>query len=201
MCHVNPIRSKTERKTMWLPVTSSGGSLEPAGNGRTQTDDRTRHNPAYRSADFFVPARRSLQRKRPPGERDGSGRPGKGVYTMWNITLASASPRRKELLIQAGFSPEIVPSSVEEKITGRAPSETAEELSRIKCLDVAQKKRSAGNNQRKTKEVHQHGNNLFPYHCRQEVPEKRRSHYDPCCRGSRIWRHGLHHGRSSFSQG
>jgi septum formation protein len=63
---------------------------------------------------------------------------------MWNITLASASPRRKELLIQAGFSPEIVPSSVEEKITGRAPSETAEELSRIKCLDVAQKKRSAG---------------------------------------------------------
>ena len=63
---------------------------------------------------------------------------------MQKIILASASPRRKELLIQAGFSPEVVPSSVEEIITGRAPSETAEGLSRIKCLDVAEKKRSAG---------------------------------------------------------
>ena len=32
--HVNPIRSKTEQKTMWLPVTFLGRSLKPAGNSR-----------------------------------------------------------------------------------------------------------------------------------------------------------------------
>ena len=31
--HVNPIRSKTEQKAMWLPVTLLGGSLEAVGNG------------------------------------------------------------------------------------------------------------------------------------------------------------------------
>jgi septum formation protein len=62
---------------------------------------------------------------------------------MQKITLASASPRRKELLVLAGFSPEVVPSSVEEKITGADPSKAAEGLSRIKCLDVAEKKKSA----------------------------------------------------------
>lgn len=62
---------------------------------------------------------------------------------MQKITLASASPRRKELLVLAGFSPEVVPSSVEEKITGSDPSKAAEGLSRIKCLDVAEKKKSA----------------------------------------------------------
>ena len=62
---------------------------------------------------------------------------------MQKITLASASPRRKELLVLAGFSPEVVPSSVEEKITGSDPSKAAEGLSRMKCLDVAEKKKSA----------------------------------------------------------
>ena len=37
--------------------------------------------------------------------------------------LASASPRRKELLEQAGFRFQVIPSSVEEKITKDAPSE------------------------------------------------------------------------------
>ena len=34
--YVNPIRSKTEQKAMWLPVTLLGGSLEPAGNSRSR---------------------------------------------------------------------------------------------------------------------------------------------------------------------
>ena len=39
------------------------------------------------------------------------------------IYLASASPRRKELLKQVGISFKVVPSTVEEKITKEAPEE------------------------------------------------------------------------------
>ena len=42
--------------------------------------------------------------------------------------LASASPRRRELLEQAGFHFQVIPSSVEEKITKDEPSEIVMEL-------------------------------------------------------------------------
>ncbi len=50
--------------------------------------------------------------------------------------LASASPRRKELLTQAGFEFEVIPSSIEEKITKTTPSEIVMELAAQKAMDV-----------------------------------------------------------------
>lgn len=50
--------------------------------------------------------------------------------------LASASPRRKELLTKAGFEFEVIPSSVEEKITKTTPSEIVTELASQKAEDV-----------------------------------------------------------------
>ena len=53
------------------------------------------------------------------------------------IILASASPRRRELLHQIGLETEVLPSRIEEKPTATQPEEVVEELSRHKCLDVA----------------------------------------------------------------
>lgn len=53
------------------------------------------------------------------------------------IILASASPRRRELLYQVGLEPEIVPSHVEEVITSTSPAEVVMELSAQKAADVA----------------------------------------------------------------
>lgn len=53
--------------------------------------------------------------------------------------LASASPRRKELLEQAGFQFEVIPSSIEEKISKTIPSEIVMELSAQKAKDVFDK--------------------------------------------------------------
>ncbi|MFR5602572.1 MAG: Maf family protein [Lachnospiraceae bacterium] len=54
------------------------------------------------------------------------------------IILASASPRRKMLLEQIGFELEIVPSEIEERITGKeSPEELVRFLSAQKALDVA----------------------------------------------------------------
>lgn len=50
--------------------------------------------------------------------------------------LASASPRRKELLKQAGFEFEVIPSSVEENITKTDPSEIVMELADRKAKEV-----------------------------------------------------------------
>lgn len=58
---------------------------------------------------------------------------------MKNIILASQSPRRKELLAQAGFEFEIITSDVDEKITHTKPSDIAESLSRQKAEDVFSK--------------------------------------------------------------
>ena len=52
------------------------------------------------------------------------------------IYLASASPRRKELLRQVGLSFKVVPSTVEEKITKEKPDEVVEDLSYQKAVDV-----------------------------------------------------------------
>lgn len=52
------------------------------------------------------------------------------------IYLASASPRRKELLRQVGISFKTMPSMVEEKVTKEQPAEVVEELSYQKAVDV-----------------------------------------------------------------
>lgn len=53
------------------------------------------------------------------------------------IVLASASPRRKELLNQIGITPEIVVSHVEERKNSEIPSEVVMELAAQKAMDVA----------------------------------------------------------------
>ncbi|MCX4339532.1 MAG: Maf family protein [Lachnospiraceae bacterium] len=60
------------------------------------------------------------------------------------IYLASASPRRKELLRQVGISFKVVPSTVEEKITKERPNEVVEELSYQKAVDVCGKLAAGG---------------------------------------------------------
>lgn len=55
------------------------------------------------------------------------------------IVLASASPRRRELLGQIGIVPEIIPSTLEEKITTDRPEDVVKELSLQKAADVAER--------------------------------------------------------------
>lgn len=54
------------------------------------------------------------------------------------IILASASPRRKELLEMAGFTPEIMPSRADETTDISDPEEMVRELSKRKAKSVAQ---------------------------------------------------------------
>lgn len=63
---------------------------------------------------------------------------------MKKIVLASASPRRKELLEQIGIFFEIQPAKGEEIITGNTPSQIVEELSCQKASEVAEKNREDG---------------------------------------------------------
>lgn len=53
------------------------------------------------------------------------------------IILASASPRRRELLHQVGLQPEIIPSHIEEIITSTIPEQVVKELSAQKAIDIA----------------------------------------------------------------
>lgn len=53
------------------------------------------------------------------------------------IVLASASPRRRELLNQIGLKPKIKPSTMEERITTTIPLDAVRELSLQKATDVA----------------------------------------------------------------
>ncbi|MBE6818253.1 MAG: septum formation inhibitor Maf [Ruminococcaceae bacterium] len=56
---------------------------------------------------------------------------------MKKFILASASPRRKELLQQAGYTFEIIPSTCEEQVPeGLAPKDIVEGLAYQKALDV-----------------------------------------------------------------
>ena len=56
---------------------------------------------------------------------------------MAKIILASASPRRSELLRQAGLEFIVIPSQGEEIITSTHPAEVVEELSLQKAQEVA----------------------------------------------------------------
>ena len=58
---------------------------------------------------------------------------------MNRVILASASPRRKELLANMGLDFEIIVSDVEEKVTKVKPSDIVVELSKLKAEDVAGK--------------------------------------------------------------
>lgn len=62
---------------------------------------------------------------------------------MKRIILASASPRRKELLEQIGLTFEVTVSNVPEVITKSEPSEVVEELLRRR------QRRRAGSNERR----------------------------------------------------
>lgn len=55
---------------------------------------------------------------------------------MERIVLASASPRRKELLSQVGIVCEVMASNIEERVIGSIPRDVVEELSRQKAEDV-----------------------------------------------------------------
>lgn len=57
--------------------------------------------------------------------------------TNKTIILASGSPRRSELLKQAGFHFKVEPSQIEEVSQEKEPGKMVEELSRIKALDIA----------------------------------------------------------------
>lgn len=57
---------------------------------------------------------------------------------MSKIILASASPRRKELLAKAGISFTVIPAAGEEKRTSEEPGEAVQQLARDKAEWVAQ---------------------------------------------------------------
>lgn len=56
---------------------------------------------------------------------------------MDSIILASASPRRRELLSQIGIEYEVIPSKKEEVVTSTVPSEIVMELAKQKAEDIA----------------------------------------------------------------
>lgn len=63
------------------------------------------------------------------------------------IVLASASPRRRELLTGLGLDYTVLASGVEERVTETEPSRVVEELSAQKAGDVLQRLRSAASRQ------------------------------------------------------
>lgn len=65
------------------------------------------------------------------------------MFENMTVILASASPRRTELLAQAGMEHIVLPSTCEEKITSTSPRMVVMELSRQKALDVYAKYQKA----------------------------------------------------------
>lgn len=68
-----------------------------------------------------------------------SVRKGKDFIMIKRLVLASSSPRRRELLGRIGLHPEIIPSTVEERVTDTDPVRVVESLSLQKAGDVAEK--------------------------------------------------------------
>lgn len=54
------------------------------------------------------------------------------------VILASGSPRRRELMEMLGIRCKVQASGAEEVVTSAEPEKVVEELSRLKCLDVAE---------------------------------------------------------------
>lgn len=63
---------------------------------------------------------------------------------MDSIILASASPRRRELLSQIGINYEVIPSNEEEIITSTVPYEIVMELAKQKAEDIVRKQNRVG---------------------------------------------------------
>lgn len=63
---------------------------------------------------------------------------------MKPIILASASPRRRELLTQIGIEYEVIPSKKEEVITSNIPNIIVQELARQKAEDIVLKENREG---------------------------------------------------------
>ena len=61
------------------------------------------------------------------------------------LILASASPRRIQLLHQIGLTAEVIPSHTEEKISSENPEEVVQALARQKAEDVYTRLLSEGN--------------------------------------------------------
>lgn len=59
------------------------------------------------------------------------------IWKGWKIVLASASPRRKELLEQIGIEPRICPSCKEELSGAEKPGKLVMELARAKAEEIA----------------------------------------------------------------
>ena len=57
---------------------------------------------------------------------------------MSRIVLASASPRRRELLTQIGLKFDIMPSQIEEVLKGNSPAENVMGLAHDKAMDIYQ---------------------------------------------------------------
>lgn len=55
---------------------------------------------------------------------------------MKRFILASNSPRRKEILTDAGFNIEIIPSTFEENISGKTPDQTVKDFAYSKAKEV-----------------------------------------------------------------
>ena len=63
---------------------------------------------------------------------------GEHVDGIGRLVLASASPRRRQILSEAGLDFEVRPSTIEERArAGESPENLAERLAREKALDVA----------------------------------------------------------------
>lgn len=75
------------------------------------------------------------------GKFDNSSKinPNKRIKQMKHIILASASPRRKEILELADLKFDVMPSDAQEITTKTAPNEVVMELASIKAKDIYKK--------------------------------------------------------------